>query len=862
MSVANGQPVNASVTNAAFVSKTTDSTVVSKVTLDKSGSGTTITDTQAVINKALDAVGTTEADATPNNYSSANFVTNGDNRKVAIGKLDTQLKTTNDNVNSAIASNTSQDTRLTNLESNNMTIAGNKTFSGNTVFSGDVTVNGTTTTINSTTQDVVDPNITVNKGGTNLTSEGAGITVDRAGTKGSIIYKNASATKFAIGDLASEVNIVDESTAQTLSNKNFPYSDYLEQGSDPSAPAATYRRIYSKADGFYQRDSAGVISKVGTGSGSGGAINLVTNGDADSAIATIFVPYQDSSGARPIDGTGGTTTGITTALTATAPLSGTNSFTLTKDAANRQGGGWSAPFTVDLAYRAKSLKISVDYIVNSGTFVSGSSSAESDVIFYLYDVTNSQLIEPSNIKLFASSTSTSDKYEATFQTSATGSSYRLIAHIQSVSALAYELKVDNVSVSPQNYVYSTAITAWTAYTPTFVGFGTATGISFESRQVGEEIEVRGVFTSGTSTAVAASITLPTTAVAVASNTILRGSISRALATATTNKDYTAILTSSSSTLINIGIRENPSSSSASSAETGSNLASSGHVIHVNFTYKAQGLLASVQVSDGYAARDLTFSGTQSSQAVTANSTNIAFTSTKDSASSWSGTQYTVKSAGDYFVIASCLTNGLATLYVKVNGTQVGYLSTTQTAGSNALSGAQLLTNLVAGDTISLVSANSVTLTSGRISISKNQAPTTISVNEEISLRYSNTAGTTVPATVTTYPYAVKSYDTHGAYNTSTGEFTAPVAGRYIVRASVTSTYNAAAYDLNVRFYVNGSSVSYAYKTVQTGSAQQVINNDILNLNAGDILTIRVDQSVSAASSTAVGANVLAIARLK
>lgn len=831
--------------------------------MNKSGSGTTITDTQAVINKALDAVGTTEADATPNNYSSANFVTNGDNRKVAIGKLDTQLKTTNDNVNAAIASNTSQDTRLTNLESNNMTIAGNKTFSGNTVFSGDVTVNGTTTTINSTTQDVVDPNITVNKGGTNLTSEGAGITVDRAGTKGSIIYKNASATKFAIGNLASEVNIVDESTAQTLSNKNFPYSDYLEQGSDPSAPAAAYRRIYSKADGFYQRDSAGVISKVGTGSGSGGAINLVTNGDADSAIATIFVPYQDSSGTRPIDGTGGTTTGITTALTATAPLSGTNSFTLTKDAANRQGGGWSAPFTVDLAYRAKSLKISVDYIVNSGTFVAGSSSAESDVIFYLYDVTNSQLIEPSNIKLFASSTSTSDKYEATFQTSATGSSYRLIAHVQSTSASAYELKVDNISVAPSQYVYAAPVTA------TITGGFTSnitTNVTLNSmwRTSGDRVlaDVKLYFT-GANTQTGTSIYLPVnidrSKLAYSSSRAKIGSWQMR------NPGSGAISTGAVYTSNGVGLNEAYLEAFALNSNIPFTIVS-GSELAITLDYPGLGLSATTQQSDGYDARAIGIEMNRASAAITANTKIGSWTKVKDYTNAFNTTtgDFTVQTPGDYTVnwVGVLPTSGSTSPAIRLNGTTVA-IGSTATSGITRGIVSKTILDCKANDVITVICDSSVTLdASSSLSIIKNQAPTTISVNEEISLRYSNTAGTTVPATATTYPYAVKSYDTHGAYNTSTGEFTAPVAGRYIVRASVTSTYNAAAYDLNVRFYVNGSSVSYAYKTVQTGSAQQVINNDILNLNAGDILTIRVDQSVSAASSTAVGANVLAIARLK
>lgn len=48
---------------------------------------------------------------------------------------------------------------------------------------------------------------------------------------------------------------------------------------------------------------------------------------------------------------------------------------------------------------------------------------------------------------------------------------------------------------------------WVAYTPTFTGFGTVSGVSFYSRRVGDSLEVHGVFTSGTSTAVQAQITL-------------------------------------------------------------------------------------------------------------------------------------------------------------------------------------------------------------------------------------------------------------------------------------------------------------------------------------------------------------------
>ena len=49
---------------------------------------------------------------------------------------------------------------------------------------------------------------------------------------------------------------------------------------------------------------------------------------------------------------------------------------------------------------------------------------------------------------------------------------------------------------------------WTTYTPTFVGFGTPSNVYFEWRRVGDSIDIRGYFTSGTTTGVLPTMTLP------------------------------------------------------------------------------------------------------------------------------------------------------------------------------------------------------------------------------------------------------------------------------------------------------------------------------------------------------------------
>jgi hypothetical protein len=116
MSVNNGQKVDEEVTNAAFISRITDSNTIAKVSLENSNSDP-IEDPQAYINELGDASGVAgEGDATRKQYSSNNFITDGDNRKIAIGKLDTQLKTTDDTALNNSVEITNLDGRVTQNE--------------------------------------------------------------------------------------------------------------------------------------------------------------------------------------------------------------------------------------------------------------------------------------------------------------------------------------------------------------------------------------------------------------------------------------------------------------------------------------------------------------------------------------------------------------------------------------------------------------------------------------------------------------------------------------------------------------------------------------------------------------------------
>ena len=69
---------------------------------------------------------------------------------------------------------------------------------------------------------------------------------------------------------------------------------------------------------------------------------------------------------------------------------------------------------------------------------------------------------------------------------------------------ASPIERESIVVESEDEIFSD----WTAYTPTLTGFGTGSNVSFKWRRVGDEMEIKGFFTSGTSTATAAKISLP------------------------------------------------------------------------------------------------------------------------------------------------------------------------------------------------------------------------------------------------------------------------------------------------------------------------------------------------------------------
>lgn len=675
---------------------------------------------------------------------------------------------------------------------------------------------------------------------------------------------------------------------QTLTNKtltsptiNTPLVDvdtFTEQGSVPATPAAGKRKVYAKADGIYHLDSAGNERKVGSGSG-GGDVSFITNGNADDANASIFVPYADAAATRPVDGTGGSPT-VTTSITSTVPLVGTKSYLLTKPASNVQGQGWAIPFTVDLGYRAKASKITVQYIVNSGTFVAGSDSTESDVIWYLYDVTNSVLIEPSNIKMRASNTAISDQYEAEFQTSATGSSYRLIAHVQSVSALAYELKVDEIKVSPNKVTLgpvnsdpqnATCTASWTTNTTTTCKVERDGGFA--------SIEWN-VALSGAPNATTLSLSLPSGMVIDMARLVGVTAGFPQYGTASSNRSGSAttiIPILQSTTGIYITFISNTTTWAQSVVSNTAPVTwGTGDNINARIRVPIVGWGSSQRISDGYDGRDLRVNVQRSASLTGINPNNstvkipIAPSVIDDSYAGWdaANNRILIKSSRTYdvsFSLGVDIANQVASNYisarVRKNGTTDVAISNQQATGFYmGLTGSMVGIPLVAGDYLELFlngtannSASTLTVNTIVFNVSARQAPTTISAQDKMYLFYQNSSGQSIAnATQTTLTNWTKVNDSHNSFNGTTGIFTAPFAGTFEISSMITFGDTVSAGDRNVYIRNITGSVDIVHNIrPYTASASGQISQNIsatVDLVAGQQIAIQVVQGSGSAQS--------------
>ena len=199
-----------------------------------------------------------------------------------------------------------------------------------------------------------------------------------------------------------------------------------------------------------------------------GEVNYIENPDAE-ANTTGWATYADAAGATPVDGTGGSAN-ITFTRQDSVVLRGNQSFKLTKDGSDRQGEGVSYNFTIKEQDTSKKLKIQFDFKTDEDAgFSSG------DLTVYVYDVTNSTLITPVDTSIIRGQ----NIYQTSFN-STTSTSYRLIFHIATTNASAWDAYIDNVIVGPGMTSQGAAIGPVETYVPQTSDFSNFGGLGVDS----------------------------------------------------------------------------------------------------------------------------------------------------------------------------------------------------------------------------------------------------------------------------------------------------------------------------------------------------------------------------------------------
>jgi hypothetical protein len=681
-----------------------------------------------------------------------------------------------------------------------------------------------------------------------------------------------------LGNVDNTSDATKNSASVTLTNKTLtaPVIDnaQMTEGAAPATPSAGTLKVYAKTDSkLYTLNSAGTEAQVGAGAG-GGSINYISsNPDAESAT-TGWATYKDAAASTPADGTGGSPT-LTFTRTTSSPLRGTASFLITTTAANLQGEGASFDFTVPAGDFAKPISISFDYNIASGTYVTG------DMTVYIYDVTNSTLIQPAGYQIQAMGSTLANKHIATFQTSATGTSYRLIFHRAVSTASAMTIKIDNVQVGPQIVQYGAPVTDWQSYTPTISAWASGVGtVSGQWRRVGDSMEISATIpltgaVSGnlTSVSIPSGFTIDTAK--IAGYSAGTNYIGQATVKAAGSANYIANVAVAGTTGIVPYVFSTSGSYGgidASITATVPGTFANGDYVKINAKVPITGWSSTVVMSQDtdtrvvacWAFRNATANIAPNGSTIKIPLNAVATNQDTHAAFDTTNNRYVIQVPGWYDitgVVEIASTNVLANLYLarifKNGGACLdGELETAvvTTSFTRSVSGSGYFN---AGDYLELHlygagnnSASQLTVNAGqattRLHISRLSGPSAIAASETVACSaYRAGSNQTITAGVDTdviFNTIEDSSHGTGAFNTSTGVFTAPVSGRYSFSWLLSVAIGATApSDIEIRVRKNGAS-SYAYwnwNSFTVSKNYSWCSSGYVKMLAGDTLSVTV-----------------------
>ena len=528
----------------------------------------------------------------------------------------------------------------------------------------------------------------------------------------------------------------------------------------------------------------------------------IANPDAE-ADTDGWTTYADAAGAVPVDCTGGTPNSTWTA-SASSPIRGAKSFLWTHNSgASRQGEGAAYAFTLDSADQGSAIQVKFDWVLSSGTWAgSVTPGTPSDVIVYLYDVTNGRRIEPVSRLLEPAVTGVNYTYTSSFQPDSNASSFRLCLHNATSSTSAFVLKLDSFVVGRNKAqgVIPKAMTVQTFLSGTSQTYTTPAGVKWlKVRMIGGGGGGQGSGTSGRGSGGAGGATTFSSATAGGGT----GGSDSSVAPGGTGSGCTFSITGGNST-----------GSFTAGSETKGN--------------------------DGGASP---FGGTGSGGA-RGGGGNAAPANTGGGGGGGGigAANVNVGSGG----------GGGAYCELVIPNPSPTYTYTVGTAGTAGSAGTSGFVGGAGG--------------SGRIDVEEYYVGTNVLMSNETDTRvvvanYAASGSNSVASGGnTTIVWDTRVVDTHSGMETSTGVFTVPVNGNYRISSQLTldsAAWGAANQNLTLNLYRNGSLARLlCYKEVGSTSSHSVSCNGstILSLNAGDTIELRESQNSGGSRVLAGGVN--------
>lgn len=586
---------------------------------------------------------------------------------------------------------------------------------------------------------------------------------------------------------------------------------------------------------------------IGTGSGAG-SVNYITPTDAETNATTGIATYSDAAATSPSNGVGGSPT-VTVTTSSSNPLAGTYSYLFTKDAANRQGQGFSIDFTIGTAWAGKVLKCQFEYAVASGTY------ADDDMSFWIYDTDNFSLIQGAPYLLKKHSTN-GEVFFTEFQTASSSVHYRLIGHVASTSASAYDIKFDQINCSPGGKVYGSPVTDWVATPAPSGSISNGTRDDYKWRRVGDEVQVVGGWTftgAGSLTGIVQANLLPS------GLTVDESKLPAALAGG--NDDLVPVGTyeaTDASVAFYTGIvvwNKTSDVFGAIAATTGSAYFTpgSGDSLTINIRVPITGWGSSTIMSNDADNRVVTAQITGNPASATSGNPIIVPTVVFDTHGVYNAStgRYACSVTGYYKMYGSGVSasgGGIALAIYKNASVQneVGYTD------SNSEITYTGLVQCNAGDIIDLRPSSTYDASAFVLNIEKLSGSSQISAVDSVSARIYKAANQT---SVNPNNSFVKinldtaDHDSHGAW--ASNKYTVPSSGRYQINAAVgfagTNVLNSM---YQVVIYKNGSLYTGGSAMYPSATGPFMVNiSDVLRLLAGDYLEVYIYGSGNNSAST-------------